>query len=90
MSGVLSIRHAVRIVVACCSGIALSGCIGLSIGGRTVQQTCPDLEARMAQLESRVNGLEKSSSPPAVLMLPAEQNFVPPVPLESPIPQAMP
>lgn len=79
-----------RLIIACSGSVALSGCIGLSIGGRTIQQTCPDLEARMAQLESRVNGLEKSSNPPAVLMLPAEPNFVPPVPLESPIPQAMP
>ncbi|WLD12340.1 hypothetical protein [Planctellipticum variicoloris] len=83
-------RPIVRLAIACCGSAALSGCIGLSIGGRTIQQTCPDLEARMAQLESRVNGLEKSVNPPAVLMLPAEQNFVAPVPLESPLPQAMP
>lgn len=82
-------RHLLRLAIACCGGVALSGCIGLSIGGRTIQQTCPDLDARMSRLESRVNGLEQAANPPAVMMLPAEPNYELPTPVQTP-PQAFP
>lgn len=81
-----------RLILASGSIAVLSvcvGCIGLSIGGRTIQQTCPDLEARMAQLESRMNELEQSNRAPTVIVPPAVPTYELPVPVQT-APQSLP
>lgn len=50
--------------------LGLTGCIGLSIGGRTVYEENEATKTRLAQLECRVKDLEVAMSP-ATVSLPA-------------------
>lgn len=60
--------------------LGLTGCIGLSIGGRTVYEENEETKARLAQLECRVKDLEVALTPATVSLptIPEYQPFEPP------------